>query len=175
MLSKISVDHFKSLSQVEIDFGSITIVCGKNSTGKSNILESLTFIRDAVNSGLEEAASDRHGIESILQWSRSRPYNMDVRVKFIDENESGAYHLKISSKGKEPLVLEEKAHWNSDGNNNVGYSRLKGKVKFQGLEDQFLPIAQMFAANSTDGETILKMCQSQQEELVTPSRNCEDQ
>jgi len=155
MLSHIFVDHFKSLSQIDMKLGSLTVICGKNSTGKSNILESITFLRDAIQNGLDEATSDRHGIESILQWSPSRPFNMDLRAHFTVGEGTGQYHLKISSKGREPYVLEESASWREANEKAVSYKRMKNNVQYSGVDDQFVKFAQVIIGKPDDQEIVL--------------------
>lgn len=145
MLSNLFVDHFKSLSQVNIKFSPVTIICGKNSTGKSNVLESMTFVRDALLSSLEEATSDRHGVESILQWSRSRPYNMELKLNVQSDPEGGVYYLKISSKGRESLILEENGVWYDPDAGHTSFKRMKSKVEFNGVDETFARLAQSFS------------------------------
>lgn len=46
MLSKLRVQHYKSLFDTEVDLGPLTVFIGPNGSGKSNICESLAILSD---------------------------------------------------------------------------------------------------------------------------------
>lgn len=47
MLKHISIENFKALRKASIDFGLITVLIGKNSTGKSSILQTLATLKQS--------------------------------------------------------------------------------------------------------------------------------
>jgi predicted ATPase len=49
MLSKLKVEHYKSLFDTEIDLEPLTVFIGPNGSGKSNICESLVILSDFLN------------------------------------------------------------------------------------------------------------------------------
>ena len=49
MLSKLKVEHYKSLFDTEIDLEPLTVFIGPNGSGKSNICESLVVLSDFLN------------------------------------------------------------------------------------------------------------------------------
>ena len=48
MLSKLKVQHYKSLFDTEIDLERLTVFIGPNGSGKSNICESLVVLSDFI-------------------------------------------------------------------------------------------------------------------------------
>jgi AAA15 family ATPase/GTPase len=46
MLSKLKVQHYKSLFDTEIDLEPLTVFIGPNGSGKSNICEALAILSD---------------------------------------------------------------------------------------------------------------------------------
>ena len=62
MLKKLTIHHFKSLENVEIDISNVTVLVGNNASGKSNVIDAIRFVKDAFTNGLDRAFGDRHGI-----------------------------------------------------------------------------------------------------------------
>jgi predicted ATPase len=78
--------HYKSLDDVRIDLADrITVLVGPNAVGKSNIVDGLRFVRDAIASGLEHAVSSRGGIGRVRQYSRTKPFKMGMQLNFTQE------------------------------------------------------------------------------------------
>ena len=62
-LTRIRVQNYRALADVELDVGPINVVFGPNGAGKSTLLDSLYFFRDCAIRGVEVASSERdHGI-----------------------------------------------------------------------------------------------------------------
>lgn len=70
MITSIHIQHYKSLSDVRIDFKEVNVLVGLNATGKSNVIDAIRFIKDAVLYDLDHAISDRGGIEVVRQYRR---------------------------------------------------------------------------------------------------------
>ena len=62
-MTRIRVQNYQALADVEIEAGPINVVFGPNGAGKSTLLDALYFFRDCVIRGVEQASSKRsHGI-----------------------------------------------------------------------------------------------------------------
>lgn len=110
MITSLSINHFKSLERVDIDFSNTTIFVGNNASGKSNIVDAIRFVRDAMINGLDRAIGDRHGIQSIRQWSPTRPYRISFTINVSGGDElSAKYHFAIDSARSEWKVVREEA------------------------------------------------------------------
>lgn len=117
-LKSVSIQHYKSLAEVEIaDLKPLTLLVGTNAVGKSNIVDALKFIRDIAVDGLDHAMSTRGGIGIIRQYSPTRPFQISIKVNFIqlfdnEEQHDGSYEITISSlKGGNYRVEHESATW----------------------------------------------------------------
>ena len=44
MITRIAVRNFRSLRNVQLDLGSLTVLIGPNGSGKSNVLDALRLI-----------------------------------------------------------------------------------------------------------------------------------
>lgn len=118
MLKRLQVQHFRSLVDVVVDFGSLTLLVGPNATGKSNFVDALRFLRDAVVHGLDHAVSGRGGIDVIRQYSPTRPFiisfSLEVEYELPEVDEhlfTGSYQLRLSSAKGEYTVESEEATW----------------------------------------------------------------
>lgn len=142
MIRFLSVDHFKSIASCQIQLGKLNVFVGRNSTGKSNLVEAIVFLRDCVNKGIDDAVSDRHGVDSIIQWSPTRPYNLEISVRAETSGGRGEFFLRISKKQKEPILLFESASWSSDrpGVGELGYVRNGKDIQFAGLSQSELSL-----------------------------------
>jgi predicted ATPase len=120
MLKKLTIHHFKSLENVEIDISNVTVLVGNNASGKSNVIDAIRFVKDAFTNGLDRAFGDRHGIESVRQWSPTRPYRLSFTL-FFDEgtNFRGRYLFAIESARSEFRVVREEAEIYEHGKDYV--------------------------------------------------------
>jgi AAA ATPase domain len=67
-LDTFSVKHYKSLSDVTVKFDpNVTVIVGANSVGKSNFVDAMRFLRDAVKDDLDHAMVSRGGVARIGQ------------------------------------------------------------------------------------------------------------
>lgn len=108
MLSSIEISHYKSISEAKLRFGNVNVLSGVNSVGKSNAVDTLAFIRDIAANGADFAVSKRHGIESIKQWSKSRPFHVTICAEYRSSRGYGNYKITFSSmKGEFRIIREE--------------------------------------------------------------------
>ena len=160
-LKSVSIQHYKSLAEVKIaDLKPLTLLVGTNAVGKSNIVDALKFIRDIAVDGLDHAMSTRGGIGIIRQYSPTRPFQISIKVNFIqlfdnEEQHDGSYEITISSlKGgnyrveheaatwwdEHPNFNEEEDEWVSEGISQSAFTRnALGKIQLDGnsMENQF--------------------------------------
>jgi predicted ATPase len=111
MLTHLHVEHYRSIAQCDIGLGTCNVFVGANESGKSNVIDAIRFMRDAVSHGLDRAIADRHGIESIKQWSPSRRYHVTVCLKLGSPASTGEYRLTISSRKETYQIIRETGFW----------------------------------------------------------------
>ncbi len=69
IIKSIEISNFRSFRQLKLDLGSFNVMIGPNSAGKSNFIQIFRFLRDIVESGLENAISLQGGVEYIRNLS----------------------------------------------------------------------------------------------------------
>lgn len=97
MISELRLHHYKSIEDATVSFDPVTVFVGNNGSGKSNVVDALRFLKDAATQGLDRAFTERHGIESVRQWSPTRPYRMQIEVSMLSTDFWGKYALAIDS------------------------------------------------------------------------------
>jgi predicted ATPase len=111
MLTHADIYHYKSISEAHIDFSRINIIVGPNGVGKSNLIDAIHFIHDCTVGDIDTSVIKRHGIESIRQWSKTRPFNIVLDFQFANRNGFGRYKVVISSARGDFRVIEEIGEW----------------------------------------------------------------
>src|SRR5258706_6425025 len=126
IIERLRVKNYRSLADVDIDFGSMIVLVGKNGSGKSNIINVLRFVRDAVAHGLDVAISNQHGINSFRRWSaKGRPYDITIRLNLRQELDTDHHS-------------QESQSWIGEyGFTLGGESRGEYRVKWERLEITF--------------------------------------
>lgn len=125
-ITSVHIQHYKSLNDVKLDaLSPVTLLVGPNAVGKSNVVDALRFLRDAVVDGLDHAISSRGGIEVIRQYSPSRPFHIRICVEFdqiLKDNQCNRsyYDLKIASLSSGNYRVErEEAEWWAFGETDI--------------------------------------------------------
>lgn len=111
MITAASISHYKSISDAHLQFRPVNIIVGPNGSGKSNIIDAIYFLHDCVVDGIDTAVTKRHGIDSLRQWSRTRPYNIVLELKLESHVGTGGYKVVISSAKGNYKIIEESGYW----------------------------------------------------------------
>ena len=61
MLTRLQIDGFKNLRSIDLRFGPLTCVAGRNGAGKSNLFDAIGFLSDLASMPLVMAASRVRG------------------------------------------------------------------------------------------------------------------
>lgn len=142
MYTRVVAEHYKSLDSMDLSLGRLQVFVGPNGSGKSNLIDVVRFIRDAVSVGLDRAVSERHGIDSVRQWSPSKPYHVTLRAEVSTDRGTGSLSFTLASRSGTHLVRREKGVWNprssrGTAGRQVKYSRNEdGLVRVRGLGDE---------------------------------------
>ena len=83
MITRVRIKNFGSIADVDVKLGQLTVLVGKNGSGKSTFLEALSFLRDAVKPGvgLEVAIVSRKGLRFIShQTSDQKFHDIEIEV-----------------------------------------------------------------------------------------------
>lgn len=121
-ITRLKVRNFRSLADIDLNLEPLTVFVGQNGAGKSNIIDVLRFVRDAITRGLDNAILERNGIGALRRWSKSRPYDIEIQITLrtrknlmmeygfkLGSESGGEYrikHEKGTILGKDPVTFE---------------------------------------------------------------------
>ena len=97
-ITGITVSNYKSIGREQhIPLGPLTVLVGPNGSGKSNVVDVLTFVRDAMHMGLSHALSVRGGFDAIRHRGSSDSHNISIKLDVKLESGPGSYAFEIAS------------------------------------------------------------------------------
>ena len=94
-VTRVWAKNFRSIGDASMELDPLTILVGPNASGKSNLLDVLRFIKDALFS-LREAVSQRQGMEQVVRrGARSEDSDVEVGVAAVvrDPNAESDYYI----------------------------------------------------------------------------------
>lgn len=132
MLTKVRIQGYKSLKDVEVELRPLNVLIGPNGSGKSNFMDSLVFLHDAVAVSLEEAVYKRGGAVGV-QFAGAEP---DAHVTFLYDFDNlgdrpGFYSFKLRLGGGFAEVDEEHLDAHRAGDVHTTITRHFGGNIFQ--------------------------------------------
>ena len=107
-ISRIWARNFRSLRDFELDLAPITVLVGRNGSGKSNIIDVLKFISEAFYEGVQTAVSYRNGPRSILHISEGKQANeFSVGLETVSNTITAEYQLTVRSESRDRVRVPE--------------------------------------------------------------------
>jgi predicted ATPase len=95
-IESIKVRNYRSLADVEVQLEDLTVLVGENGSGKSNLVDVLRFVRDALTKGLDAAIVERGGITQLL-YQHAAPQEIEIKLELRIGEQSASYHIIIDA------------------------------------------------------------------------------
>ena len=81
MITRVHIKNYRSLENVDIELGRLTVLVGRNGAGKSNFVDALRFVRESLQIGIEAAVANRNGLASLRRWTaKGRPCEVEIEI-----------------------------------------------------------------------------------------------
>src|SRR3990172_5535408 len=80
-LRRVRIRNYKSIASCDVRLGRLTVLVGRNGSGKSNFLDALRFITDSLQTSLDHAIKSRGGVEAVRRGSTGHPHNLSIDVE----------------------------------------------------------------------------------------------
>jgi predicted ATPase len=136
MITRVQVKNFRSLADVDVELGPLTVLVGRNGAGKSAFVDALRFLQDTLRVGLEDAVADRNGMTSLRRRGPGKLVDVEVSLTVQTPEMWGEYSLAIGSElhgsyrirhercqvGNKPTQVEESFE-NQNGHLSVSLSK----------------------------------------------------
>ena len=144
-VSRIFASNYRSIAELDLELGPLTILVGPNGAGKSNVVDVLRFLRDCLKDGLDQALIDREGINGVRrhQVGRGRPFDVTVGADFSHGSWiEGVYAFTLSggSDAKNHVKWEHIEVSIPDAQHTVALEMREGKiVRADGIKSPHIP------------------------------------
>ena len=146
-ITHIRAKNYRSIRNLDMELGPLTVLVGPNASGKSNVLDILQFIREALWGGLDFAVSERRGIDSIRhqhrpERDRSRDVELGVSTTYPGVSLDYNFVLTRDSSGGHRVKREYGSLWVES--KQVEFDIRDGRVmKPRGIPDLGIPPSQL--------------------------------
>lgn len=107
-IERVKVRNFKSIGRCDVRLRNLTLLVGRNGAGKSNFLDALRFIADALDQPLDHAIRQRGGLDGVRRRSPGQPHDFGVTIQFRLPGEvRGDYLFEIASRGSGSFEVKQ--------------------------------------------------------------------
>lgn len=110
-LRTVTLKNYKSIARCRADFGEVTILVGPTGAGKSNFLDALRLVSDALRGSLDDALQERGGLAEVRRKSGGHPTDFAVGLQLkLAADTFASYGFEIGSAADGgPRVKREEA------------------------------------------------------------------
>lgn len=107
---RVRLENYKSIGRCDVALAPLTVLVGRNGSGKSNFLDALGFVRDALRTTLDHAIRDRGGLHMVRRQGSDRPRDFEIELELaLPGGVHAIYAVQIGSKAEgEVEVVREK-------------------------------------------------------------------
>jgi predicted ATPase len=132
-LRRVRIRGYKSIAFCDVTLGPLTILVGRNASGKSNFLDALVFLRDIVKLGVDEAVKRHGGAEAIVcRTQEDRLVSVGIECDYLISGDADGWHAthqidielpktRPAAIHYEKMRIEQGAWW-------LGYTNEAGRV-----------------------------------------------
>ncbi len=124
MIQRLEVSNYRSMGpNVRVEPGRLSVFIGPNGSGKSNLLDVLSFVRDAVTQGLPAAITHRGGIDNVRRRSSGHPFDVQIRLSLRLADGSAGYAFTLGGDRVEEYRVKSEAAWLDRGGQRWEFRR----------------------------------------------------
>ena len=97
-ITRVVLRNFKSIGYCDVRLGPLTYLVGVNGSGKSNFLDALHLVRDALNGSFDNALNERGGLSEVRRRSSGHPTHFGIRLEFtMRSGQRGHYAFNVGA------------------------------------------------------------------------------
>lgn len=97
-ITRVILKNYKSIGYCDVALGPLTYLVGANGSGKSNFLDALHLVRDALTGSLDNALNERGGLAEVRRRSSGHPTHFGIRLEFqLKDGRCGHYAFNIGA------------------------------------------------------------------------------
>jgi predicted ATPase len=98
-ITRVVLKNYRSIASCDVDLGPLMFLVGRNGAGKSNFLDALRFIADALNTNLDTAVRSRGSFDDLRY--RGAAADAPILLQFdlvLPEGRTGHYALQLAQR-----------------------------------------------------------------------------
>ena len=128
LVTRIALRNYKSIAACDVQLAPLSFLVGPNGCGKSNFLDALRFVAEALRFSLDHALRDRGGIQEVRRRSGGHPNHFGIRLDLQLPRAAGWYAFRVAAKpgGRYSVQREECFVLGAEGHGS--YKVADGKV-----------------------------------------------
>lgn len=97
-IQRVVLRNYKSIGHCDVRLSPLTYLIGQNGAGKSNFLDALHFVRDALAGSLDNAINERGGLNEVRRRSSGHPTHFGIRIEFrLKDGREGLYAFDVGA------------------------------------------------------------------------------
>jgi predicted ATPase len=125
-IERVTLRNYKSIASCDVVLRPLTVVVGRNGSGKSNFVDALHFVADALITTLEHAIRKRGGMKAVIH--RSGGQRLAIELAFHMRGRRAVYRIELRQGRvvREALVVD--AH---DGSVAASFERKGPSIRAQ--------------------------------------------
>ena len=142
-ISRVVIKNYKSIARCDVKLYPLQFLVGRNGAGKSNFLDALAFVSDALENNLGQAFRNRQSPNEVRRRSGGHPQNFSIALNFnLPSGAKGEFAFEVkAAKGKKFSVKWEKAQLMENNSEKiVSYKTNNGKLLVDNPK-QYPPVA----------------------------------
>jgi predicted ATPase len=130
-MRRVRIRNYKSIGKCDVELHGLTLLVGRNGSGKSNFLDALRFVTDGLQTSLDHAIKARGGIDAVRRRSTGHPRNFAIELDItLADWCLATYGFEISARprGKFAVKHERLRVCSPDGRSTASYDVAEGEV-----------------------------------------------
>jgi predicted ATPase len=107
-VTRVCLKNYKSIADCDVFLHPLTFLVGANGAGKSNFLDALRFVADALRTSLDHALRGRGGIKEVRRRSGGHPTHFSLQLEFrLGVGVEGHYGFRIGAQTRGGFEVQE--------------------------------------------------------------------
>jgi predicted ATPase len=112
-VTRLILKNWRNFRSVDVELGLRVFVAGPNASGKSNLLDVFTFLKDVAkpSGGLQNAVTERGGISKLRCLAARKYPDVEIEVHLADNGNEWSYAIGIKQEARgyrQPILAYEK-------------------------------------------------------------------
>lgn len=105
---RVTIRNYKSIAACRAELQDLTFLVGQNGAGKSNFLDAIRVVADALRTSLDHALRDRGTIKEVRRRSGGHPNHFAIRLDFeLPSGAIGHFSFRVGARPAGGFVVQQ--------------------------------------------------------------------